>query len=120
MRILIAALILLSTAAAAAGQPAPVARAEISHLFGYLEGSTCEFYRNGSWHGSREAAAHLRRKYEYLLERGLVSSAEDFIERAATQSSVSGRPYRVRCGARTADSGPWFRAELLRHRSSAK
>jgi len=111
------AFLLLPASASRAGEPSPTSRAEIAHLFSYLESSGCDFYRNGSWHKSSEASAHLRRKYQYLLERGLVSSAEDFIARAATASSMSGEPYRVRCGGgKSVESGPWFRAELLRHR----
>ena len=53
---------------------------EISHLFSYLETSGCEFYRNGSWHTGKEASAHLKKKYQHLLDRKLVSSAESFIE----------------------------------------
>jgi Family of unknown function (DUF5329) len=70
-----------------AGEPSAIATKEISHLFECLNFSTCEFNRNGSWYKADKAAAHLNRKYEYLLRRNLVSSAEDFIERAATESS---------------------------------
>jgi hypothetical protein len=95
--------------------------AEIAYLFARLETSGCDFYRNGSWYGSREAAAHLRRKYRYLLEKGVVSSAEEFIERAASKSSSSGKPYQVRCGGgKIIESGPWLRAELMKYRKSRK
>jgi hypothetical protein len=108
---------LLLAPASWAGEPSPASRAEIAHLFSYLESSGCDFYRNGSWYKSREASAHLHRKYQSLLEKGLVATAEDFIARAATESSMSGEPYRVRCGGgKAVESGPWFRAELLRHR----
>ena len=91
---------------------------EISHLFSYLESTSCEFYRNGSWHSGKEAVAHLKKKYQYLLDRKLVSSAESFIERAATKSSISGKAYKVRCeGADPVDSGPWFNAELIKFRA---
>lgn len=90
---------------------------EVSHLFSYLENSGCEFYRNGTWYQGNEAIAHLKKKYQYLLRKGLVSSAESFIDRAATASSMSGKPYQVRCGASGAfESGPWFNAELARYR----
>jgi hypothetical protein len=114
------ALFLSAVPASHAAGPSPAARAEIAHLFAFLEDSGCAFHRNGSWFGSREAGAHLGRKYAYLLERGLVSSAEDFIERAATRSSISGEPYRVRCGAKTVESGPWLREELLKYRATQK
>jgi len=121
VRIMFLAVSLLMASVSHAGEPPPAAGAEIAHLFAYLENSGCDFYRNGSRYGSREAAAHLRRKYQYLLEKGLVSSAEEFIERAAAKSSSSGKPYQVRCGGgKIAESGPWLRAELIAYRKSRK
>jgi hypothetical protein len=100
-----------------AGEPAPEAQIEIAHLFSYLRASGCQFYRNGTWYGSTEAVSHLNRKYQYLLSKGLVASAEEFIERAASESSMSGRAYRVRCGSSPAvNSADWFRVELERYR----
>lgn len=105
---------------------APVARAEpptnvqveVNFLLGYVEGSGCEFYRNGTWHDSRTAQAHLRDKYKYLAARNLIKTTEDFIERAATESSFSGQPYAVRCNGGTAvPSAQWLRAELARFRA---
>ena len=90
---------------------------EISHLVSYLETSGCEFYRNGSWHTGKDASAHLKKKYQYLLDKKLVSSADSFIERAAKKSSMSGQPYMVRCDKLAAvESAAWFSAELARHR----
>ena len=40
------------------------------------------------------------------------NSAEDFIERAATQSSFSGRPYLVNCGGNERPSADWLKEEL--------
>ncbi|MES3025433.1 MAG: DUF5329 family protein [Pseudomonadota bacterium] len=100
-----------------AAAPAPEAKQEIAHLLNYLKDSGCEFNRNGAWHGSQDAMDHLKKKYEYLLKKGLVVSAEDFIQRAAAESSMSGKPYLVKCGANSPlQSGPWFRAELAKHR----
>jgi len=86
---------------------------DITHLLSYLEQSGCTFFRNGTWYESKEARAHLERKYEYLMERSLVDSAEDFIERAALSSSMSGEHYFVQCpGQVKVTSGDWLRAEL--------
>jgi hypothetical protein len=105
--------------AAAAGAPGPDAQREISHLLQYLEASKCAFYRNGSWHSSLEARAHLEEKYRYLQNLSLVSSAEDFLARAATGSSISGEPYQVRCDGQPAiGSAQWLRIELMRYRSA--
>jgi hypothetical protein len=56
-------------------------------------------------------------KYRYLLDKGLVSSAESFIERAASKSSLSGTAYQVQCDhGKPVESGTWFSAELARFR----
>jgi hypothetical protein len=103
---------------AAAGLPAP-AQAEIAHLFSYLEKSGCQFNRNGSWYAPAEAVGHLNKKYQYLLDKNLVSSAEDFIERAAKESSMSGKPYLVKCdNAAPVESAIWFKRELAAYRKT--
>jgi hypothetical protein len=100
-----------------ASQATPATQLEIEHLFSYLRQSGCQFFRNGTWHSANEAAGHLNRKYQYLRDKGLVPSTEAFIERAASESSMSGQAYRVRCGSNPAvDSADWFGAELERYR----
>lgn len=100
-----------------AAELSPQAEREIAFLFAHMENSGCEFNRNGTWGDAAEASAHLRRKYRYLRQRELLSSADDFIVGAATASSVSGLPYQVRCpGAPIVESAPWFRAALEKHR----
>lgn len=96
------------------------AQEEIPHLFSSLEASGCEFYRNGTWHDSNTAGAHLKKKYQYLLGKGLLSSTESFITMAATKSSLSGTPYQVRCGKADAiESAAWFTNELVNYRKIA-
>ncbi|MHC1651799.1 YfeK family protein [Stenotrophomonas maltophilia] len=100
--------------------PGPQAQREIAQLIGRLEGSQCRFQRNGSWYDGRDARAHLQRKYDYLLKKNQVSSAEQFIERAASRSSMSGKPYRIRCpGQPEQTAAAWFGAHLqaLRQRT---
>lgn len=92
--------------------PAPV-QAEIDALLAALQSSGCEFQRNGRWHAAAEARAHLQKKRDYLEGRGAIGSAEDFIALAASESSMSGRPYRVRCaGAEAVDSRGWLLQRL--------
>jgi hypothetical protein len=112
----LACLFSFSGISAADGAP-PVAQQEISHLFAYLKSSGCQFNRNGTWYSPQEAADHLDSKYQYLLGKGRITSAEDFISDAASKSSMSGEPYLVKCGdAPPVESGGWFRAELERYR----
>lgn len=89
------------------------ARAEIDGLLARLAASHCRFQRNGVWHTADAAQVHLRRKLDHLASRGAIASTEEFIERAATRSSVSGRPYLVECGGQPAlSSHAWLHAEL--------
>ena len=114
---------LLIFAAAAHAAPAPAlgsaARAEISYLLSTVANSDCEFYRNGSWYNSKFAADHISSKYKYLLARNLVQSTEDFIEQAATRSSMSGHDYAIRCGGGAAvPTSQWLLILVARYRES--
>lgn len=98
--------------------PREVSR-EIDHLLHYIERSGCDFYRNGSWYDGRRASAHLRLKYEYLSQRHEIASTEDFIEKAATRSSLTAQLYKVRCTRGAAGpTNPWLVEELARYRAS--
>lgn len=114
--------ILLAAALHGAAQAAPEARAqaEIAHLLDYVATPGCQFNRNGSWHEGPQARSHLRKKYDYLVKRRLVTTAESFIEYAATESSMSGKDYLVRCGAgKPVASAAYLKEELSRLRARA-
>lgn len=90
-----------------------IAKAEIEYLFSHLEKSGCEFNRNGSWYTASEAAAHLKKKYDYLVKKNMITNTESFIEKAASESSVSGKAYQVKCeGKPVVSSKEWFTEEL--------
>ncbi|HEY5804158.1 MAG TPA: DUF5329 domain-containing protein [Lysobacter sp.] len=112
---------LLLTCAVAAQAPLPVkSEREIDQLITALGSSGCQFQRNGSWYPASQAQSHLRRKYDYLRKRDLVASAEQFIERAGTQSSLSNKAYQVRCpGQPAVPSSTWLTTRLaaIRHAS---
>ena len=98
-------------------QPPTSVLVEIHFLLGYVEGSGCEFNRNGTWYDSRAAQMHLRDKFNYLAAGNLTDTTEAFIENAATQSSLTGQAYTVRCaGGATMTSNRWLRDELARLR----
>ncbi|MFD0738010.1 DUF5329 family protein [Lysobacter koreensis] len=110
--------LLVSTTAAAAPIASP--EREIEQLISALGASGCQFQRNGSWHDAAQAQAHLRKKYAYLHKRHMVASAEQFIERAGSESSLSGRAYQVRCPGRPpVASAAWLRAKLAEIRRTA-
>lgn len=109
---------LLPLAAQAAPLP-PVPRAEVDALLTRLQTSGCEFNRNGSWYAGAEAKAHLLKKLDYLEGKDLVRTAEQFIERGASASSMSGKPYQVRCaGQAPVQSAVWLKAELQQVRAA--
>lgn len=118
-RYLLTTLCLLAVAGSASAAPSATAKREIQGLMDALSTSSCEFQRNGTWHGRDEARKHLQRKYDYLLKKNLVDTAEQFIERAASKSSMSGRAYQVRCPGQPAQpAAAWFKARLDASRGS--
>ena len=115
------ALLLGLVSAQSSRAQAETAQIEINFLLGYIGGSGCEFYRNGTWHDAQAAQAHLKDKYRYLIARGLVATAEDFIEKAATKSSFTGEPYQVKCnGGASVTTQVWLQKELVRFRAFNK
>lgn len=94
---------------------------EIEHLLVFLEKSGCQFNRNNSWHSAAEAAAHIRKKYNYLARKKMLTDTESFIKKAATESSISGKAYIVRCGGQVdINSALWFSQELAVYRKTQK
>jgi ribonuclease HI len=71
------------------------AKMEIDALIDGLSKLDAQFIRNGESHSAREAAEHLRRK---LKRAGITPeqlTAELFIEKLATGSSMTGEPYQI-------------------------
>ena len=84
---------------------------EINYLLQSVAQSNCAFFRNGKEHTSVEAEAHLRMKYE--RGRSYIDSAEQFIDRMASKSSLSGRTYFMQCsGQERQPSGQWLSEQL--------
>jgi hypothetical protein len=120
LRHLIGLSLLFAATAVAAAPPTASARAEIDALIAALGDSGCRFERNGDWHDASAARAHLQRKLDQLLKRDAVTTAEEFIERAASRSSISGAAYRVKCGdAAPVASGEWLSGRLADLRAAA-
>lgn len=97
--------------------PTAEVQAEVGYLLQHVEDSGCMFYRNGLWYDGARAGAHLKTKYQYLVARDQVKTTEDFIERAATKSSLSGIAYQIRCtGSAAVDSNRWLLDALAAYR----
>ena len=71
------------------------------------------FIRNGSSYSAEDAATFLRKKFEAQGDE--LKSAEEFIDRIATKSSMSGEGYRVKLAdGREMPSAQFLRDELQR------
>ena len=89
--------------------------AEIEYLVSAIGASDCTFIRNGKRHSSSDAEEHLRMKY--WRGKRYAPTAEKFIERLASASSMSKKPYFIECaGEEAVPSGEWLSAQLSDYR----
>jgi hypothetical protein len=117
MRIILLLLIVLLSPVSYAADSNDIMVKEIEHLFDHMKNSGCRFNRNGKWYNAEEAMKHIHNKYNYLVKRGRINSTEQFIERAASKSSMSGKPYKIKCGeGEPVKSSVWFKRELMNFR----
>lgn len=117
--VLLTILLLGSSWLSSAAPAVDTVHTEIQRLLGHLASSGCEFNRNGSWYTGAQAKDHLTTKLDYLDKHGGVRSAEQFIEQAASASSVSGQAYQVRCASGAAvPSSLWLTQQLQQLRKA--
>jgi len=102
------------------GRPAPGCAGmaqEIDHLLFYIEESGCVFIRNNKEYSAAEARDHIENKYAYV--KRWVEKTEDFINYAATKSSITGEPYLTRCHGSELPSSQWLQVELQKFRDGS-
>ncbi|WP_230404689.1 MULTISPECIES: DUF5329 domain-containing protein [Undibacterium] len=107
---------------ASAAEMSAASRVEVEVLLNHLSNSGCQFNRNGTWYSAQEAKAHLSKKLDYVVEKKLATTAEQFIDAAASKSSMSGKAYQVKCGNDAAqESALWLQAALreIRNKKAA-
>jgi hypothetical protein len=98
--------------------PAATMDEEIDYLLATVGASNCTFIRNGKSYAAKSAQDHLQMK----RKRGkrYYDSTDEFIDRIASKSSFSGKPYRIQCGdgpEQTATA--WFSALLRQRRADS-
>jgi hypothetical protein len=77
-----------------------------------------KFIRNGDEHTGKEAAEHMRRKYNHFKKE--IKTPEDFIEKCAAKSELSGKPYLIKKPDGTTEKcQDWMKSMLEEHRKSA-
>jgi len=88
---------------------------EIEYLLEAIGDSGCVFVRNGSEHDAEKAEDHLRMKYR--RGRRYATSAETFIERLASKSSMTKKLYMMQCPGKEAQpTGEWLKQRLAAFR----
>jgi len=88
----------------------------VPYLINHVSGSGLIFIRNADRYTSVEAAEHMGNKYRHFRED--IKTAEDFIERCASRSLLSGKPYLVinEQGEQVRTS-EWLEAALAEYRA---
>lgn len=69
------------------------------------------FIRNGDAHNCDEAVSHLRLKLSNTRNR--IDTAEQFIDKVASSSSISGKPYIVRIPGKTDENAQPYLHTLI-------
>lgn len=99
-------------------EPPPKAAAEMDSLLAGLRASGCKFQRNGTWYDAPQAVEHLKKKRVWLERHDKIEATEDFIRLGASESSMSGKPYTVKCPDRpVVESRIWLGSQLARMRA---
>jgi hypothetical protein len=111
---LMAGALALAGGGSANADPDLAAQAEIDHLLDFVSASSCIFVRNGTPGTAAAARDHLAGKYDFAKSR--ITTADEFIKNLATESSMSGEPYLIRCGKDERPAGAWLAEELRRYR----
>ena len=92
---------------------------EVNYLINAVSESGCNFVRNGKEHTASEAVDHLQMK----ARRGkrYYDTADEFIDRIASKSSWSGKPYLIQCDGQPAvTASDWFTRVLTKYRVSSE
>ena len=122
MNSLIAACLAFAALPAHPGEErATTERQKIEVLIKHVEGlKDAVFVRNGSEYSAKNAAKFLRGKWD--SNKASIKTAKDFIEKAASESSTTGKPYLIRFkDGKETKSGVYLLAELKKlERASEK
>ena len=101
---------------AASGNDLPLT---VAYLIDFVADSDVAFIRNGKAHTSKEAAKHMKVKYDHFKKE--IKTPEDFIRLAASKSEISGRPYLIRTkDGREMKSADWLAGALKDYRMSQR
>ncbi len=88
----------------------------IAYLLEFVRTSDVIFIRNGKDHSAEDAVKHIQKKYNHYKKK--IKTPEDFIEKSATKSMMSGKLYQIKLKDGTVITcKDWLTAELERYRN---
>lgn len=118
MRALLILLTTLLTLNLCAAETEPLAKT-VDYLIAQVEKAEgVKFMRNDDEHTGKEAAEHMRRKYNHFKKE--IKTPEDFIEKCAAKSELSGKPYMIKkSDGSTEKCQDWMKSMLEEHRKSS-
>ncbi len=109
--------LLLTSAAALAGERSIQTEQEIAFLLEHVRTSELVFIRNGKDHDAEAAYDHMMAKFNHFDRK--IDSAETFIEYSASRSLLSGRAYRIRLpDGSEPEAGTYLMDQLNQYRSA--
>ncbi len=117
--LLLLAMTVVGSTLRAAGKPLTETE-KIETLITHIENlKDATFVRNGSDYDAKSAAKFLRGKWK--SQKKDITTATDFIEKAAAVSSTSGKPYRIRFkDGREVKCGEYLKEELKKLESAKR
>jgi hypothetical protein len=106
------ALLLAAVAALAQATPSASEQKLIDTLILRVSNmKTMTFMRNGDEHNAADAAKHMQAKFDHFKDE--IVTAEDFIDRCASRSEMTGKPYQVKMpNGAVRDAKEFLTAEL--------
>jgi len=119
VRSTLAVVALLSIATSSAWAEEQTVTVEVNYLINAVSESGCNFVRNDKEHTASEAVDHLHMK----AKRGkrYYDTADEFIDRIASKSSWTGKPYMIQCAGKPAvAAADWFSRILVDYRASSE
>lgn len=86
---------------------------KINLIYQEIRTTRAIFIRNGIEYDAEKAVAHLKRKHDYAGDR--IKTARQFIKYLATESSMTGIPYKIKFpDGKIVESGPYLLQVLKR------
>lgn len=112
--IMVTAFVALALFSGVASAQDPIEKKKIDYLISAVANlKGAKFIRNGTEHHGKEAAEHLRMKYQNARA---VATADDFIRLCASKSGITGEPYKIRLpDGKIIASEEYFREKLKQY-----